>query len=84
VRRVRGGHNTSFWKMRWRGGMPSSLKYPRIFMISNQEEASVTDMRVDSEWNFTWRRRSFVWEKDILNNLLLDLQGVETTQGEDD
>ena len=53
-------------------------------MISNQEEASVTDMRVDSEWNFTWRRRSFVWEKDILNNLLLDLQGVETTQGEDD
>lgn len=68
--------------------MTFSAKYPRLFTISNQKEAKVAeiwrDMGVESDWNFIWRRRLFVWEEELFNRLLIDLQGFELSQGEDE
>jgi len=41
------------------------------------------DSGSESGWNFDWRRGLFVWEEELLNNLLLDLQDFEWTHGED-
>lgn len=87
TRRVHNGQNTSFWNTKWRGEMILSFKYPRLFAISNQKDAKVTDMwrdgGSDPDWNFNWRRRLFVWEDELLNNLLLDLHGFEVSLEED-
>jgi len=85
MRRVRDGHKTSFW--RGGGGETLRSKFPRLFAISNQKEATVAAMKSDdgtiSEWNFSWRRRLFVWEENLLENLLAELDGVELSLGED-
>jgi hypothetical protein len=87
-RRLKSGLTTSFWNTRWRGGTTLSAKYLRLFTISNQKEAKVAEMGRDrgneSGWNFIWRRRLFVWEEELLNRLLIDLQGFELSQGEDE
>jgi hypothetical protein len=87
VRKVKNGLSTSFWNTKWRGEVPLCRKYPRLFAISNQKEAKVAEVWREGgsgpDWNFTWRRRLFVWEENLLNNLLLDLQDFGLAQGED-
>ena len=57
------GRNSSFWNDRWRGDLTFRNKYPRLFSISNQKEAMVSDIGevVGSltEWHFDWRRDFF-------------------------
>ena len=36
--------NTSFWSVPWRGEVALCVKYPRLFSISNQKEASIIRM----------------------------------------
>jgi len=63
-------------------------KFPRLYALSNLKDAKVADMwrvdGVDLDWRFTWRRRLFVWEEGLLNDLILDLNGFEISQGEDE
>jgi hypothetical protein len=77
-RRVGNGATTKFWRVAWRGEVPFMVKYNRLFSISNQQESSVEEMWEDSQeggrWAFTWRRRLFVWEEELLANLLSDLE----------
>lgn len=84
-RKVRGGLETSFWKTKWRGEVTFCNKYPRLYAISNQKEARVGELGVASEfsfdWSFIWRQRLFVWEEELVSNLLLDLQGFERSLG---
>lgn len=35
------------------------------------------------EWRFKWRRRFFVWEEHLSNNLLEDLEGIVWSNEED-
>jgi len=88
TRNMRNGSNTSFWNTKWRGDMMFREKYPRLFAISNQKELKVAEMWLvrdsSANWNFKWRRRLFVWEEELLNNLLNDLQGFEWSQDEDE
>lgn len=77
VRCVGNGRKTSFWKDAWRGGMPFRDKYPRLFSTSNQKGESVGDMVGEPSpnvvWNFEWRRRLFVWEEHLLDDLREEL-----------
>jgi len=86
-RKVGNGVDTSFWMVNWCGGRSFALKYPRLFSISNQREAMVGDIGVVTEeglvWNFSWRRRLFVWEEELLLSLMEDLEGI-TMSNEDD
>jgi hypothetical protein len=67
------GLNTSFWSDIWVGSLPLKEKFPCLFSISTQREATVADIHGSSEnmhWNLTWRHRFFVWEEDLLRHLL--------------
>jgi len=56
--------------------------------MSTQQEALVAEVGVNKgtsgEWCFVWRRRFFVWEEQLLINMLEDLEGHVWSQGEDD
>lgn len=78
-RKVGNGFKTSFWKDIWRGGGSFAQKYPRLFSISTQKEATVGEIGaasgVGTDWNFNWRRQLFVWE-ELFTSLREDLEGM--------
>jgi len=47
-RRVGNGSNTSVWKVAWKGEVPLMVKYPRLFLMSNQQDAMVEEVWVGS------------------------------------
>lgn len=61
--------------MAWRGGLPYQAKYPRIFSISNQQEACVRDMGGNGDWVFVLKGRFFQWEEQLFNLLKEELDG---------
>ena len=81
VRRVGNGLCASFWREAWRGNEPFMLKYERLFSISSNQEANVHDLWIPNSsgggWAFNWRCPLFVWEKNLLTELLGDLEGFE-------
>lgn len=54
----------SFWNAQWRGEMMYREKYPRLFSITNNKEATVVDMNGgnggDKRLGFNWRQKLFV------------------------
>jgi hypothetical protein len=86
-RRVGNGDNTSFWEVAWKGDVPLHIKYPRLFSLSNQQEARVAELWVvnatGSQWMFSWRRPFFVWEEAMYADLLEDLAGFVGSQDRD-
>jgi hypothetical protein len=63
-RKMGNGSKKSFWNVRWRGDLCFRLKYPRLFKISNQKEATIGALLslngTNVEWNLVWRRNFFV------------------------
>lgn len=86
-RRVGNGGTTSFWNVVWRGEVAFRDKYPRLFSISNNQEVKVSDLWIHNEnggsWGFSWRRELFVWENNLLLELLEDLDGFVWRLGVD-
>lgn len=78
VRRVSNGRGTSFWQDKWIGDHPLAITFPRLFNISLFKEAKIGDMcdSIDGEitWNFGWRREPFIWEQNLIDNLLALLE----------
>jgi hypothetical protein len=72
-RRVGRGDDTRFWKDSWLGSPPLCDRFPRLFSISLQQNASVEEMRgsVDGvdRWVWLWRRNLFTWEQELLLEL---------------
>jgi hypothetical protein len=64
----------------WIGDTSLKDRFPRLFSISNQKEASVAEVwnpePVVERWRFHWRRRFFVWEETVLEELKEVLTGV--------
>jgi hypothetical protein len=66
------GINTSFWNDNWVGNFSLKDRFPRLFSISTQKEAMVTDLYYNDNnehWTFLWRRRFFIWEEELLDQL---------------
>lgn len=88
VRKVGNGLNTNFWNVKWRGESCFRTKYPRLFMISIQKDATVGEVGVETEggreWVFRWRRNFFVWEEELLLSLIEDLEGMTWSISEDE
>ncbi|PNX79781.1 ribonuclease H, partial [Trifolium pratense] len=79
VRKMGNGEQTSFWEDIWVGEVSLRDHFPRLFSISMQKEASVASLRNLNDavvWNFIWRRRLFVWEVTLLDELLLILNPI--------
>jgi hypothetical protein len=69
-RKVGNGLASSFWNDTWKEDTCFRDKYPRLFLISNQKEATVGEVGVESDQGMEWsllgedvylcgRRRSF-------------------------
>jgi hypothetical protein len=81
------GNNTGFWCDIWVGGNTLKSRFPRLFGISTQKENLVCDVGswVSGVWTWKleWRRNFFVWEEEILQDLLDVLNHVNITLDED-
>jgi hypothetical protein len=79
VRRVSNGRSTSFWNERWIGNQPLASTFPRLFNLSSLKDAKIGDLcfSIDGSinWNFVWRRQPFLWEQNLIANLLALLEG---------
>ena len=80
VRKVSNGRRTSFWNDWWIGDQPLALTFPRVYSISSQKEAKVGELWRFQDgvvtWNLHWRRVPFVWEHNLIRNLLVLIERV--------
>jgi len=87
VMKVDNGMGTLFWKDSWATTLSLMKIFPRLFSISSCQDAKVGDMwRTNLEEErrrFIWRRELFVWERDLLNTLVAQLEGVVVGEGVD-
>jgi len=63
------GETTSFWKDGWVGGAPLCLQFSQLFSIATIKNVKVMlRVREGDMWvlKWSWRRRLFVWEEDLL------------------
>jgi mannosylglycoprotein endo-beta-mannosidase len=81
------GASTSFWSQKWVGNFTLESTFPRLFSLSDQKEAMVSELAVcgvDSiVWNFNWRRVLFVWEETLVNRLYDLLNQMRLSAGPD-
>ncbi|MCI12865.1 putative non-LTR retroelement reverse transcriptase, partial [Trifolium medium] len=74
IKRIGCGDQTKFWRDIWVGTVPLQDKFPRLFSVSTQKDCNVVDLREMVEgvvnWRFVWRRRLFVWEENLVMELL--------------
>jgi hypothetical protein len=70
------------------GNTPLCDLYPRLFSISSQKEARISDVRISHEgewrWELMWRRRLFVWEEELIVGLRVALPSLVLSDVEDD
>ncbi|GLT52165.1 hypothetical protein SLA2020_255190 [Shorea laevis] len=82
------GSDTLFWHNIWVGEIPFKEKYNRLFRISLDQEAVIADMgswnQRKWEWEWRWRRNLFVWENELLQELINELQGISLKKGQQD
>jgi hypothetical protein len=87
TRKVGNGNDTYFWSSKWIGATPLALVFPRLYSLSNQKEKVVSDFIVSQDgrrsWNFLWRRNLFIWEEDLVNNLVNILDSLVLSSEDD-
>ncbi|MCH99327.1 ribonuclease H protein, partial [Trifolium medium] len=86
IKKLGNGEQTSFWKDKWVGDTTLKDRFPRLFSISTQKDVSVASLwnRDGSErWNLEWRRRLFVWESTLWEELVLIINSVTLSCEED-
>jgi hypothetical protein len=78
-RKVGNGENTNFWCDKWIGDLPLCEIFPRLFSLSSQKGAYISEVgEMEGSiwvWNLTWRRRLFQWEEGVLVQLLALVEG---------
>nr|XP_025625497.1 uncharacterized protein LOC112717769 [Arachis hypogaea] len=74
------GRSTRFWEDTWLQVGKLKNLFPRLFMISNQQESVIGDCGfwdgLEWVWQFQWRRELRPWETDTLDQMLQVLQSV--------
>jgi len=69
------GLATQFWHDPWCGKILLRLRFRRLFQLSLQQGGKVEELGAWVgnvwEWDLRWRRPFFVWESDLLNELLV-------------
>lgn len=75
------GESTFFWHDIWIGSEPLSIKHSRLYSISTGKEKSVQELgRWEGNqwhWELPWRRQFFEWERQLYNNFMADLEGIQ-------
>ena len=78
--KVGNGAKIKFWEDVWSyGDTPLLAKYPRLYLISDQQNKNIQEMgqQTDNgwEWNFKWRRHLFDRELGMVDCFLNDVAG---------
>ncbi|KRH59705.1 hypothetical protein GLYMA_05G198600v4 [Glycine max] len=83
------GDKFKFWEDRWMGGEVSLIaRYPRLYVISSQQNHIIQHMGVFRdkgwEWDFRWRRPLFDNEIDMAVSFLREVEGhrIQPQQGD--
>jgi hypothetical protein len=86
TKRVGSGNSTKFWKEVWLGNQSLEARFSRLFGISTQKEALVSEVAYWENgvwrWGLMWRRNFFVWEEELVDELMvvLNLASITTTE----
>ncbi|MCH92063.1 putative non-LTR retroelement reverse transcriptase related, partial [Trifolium medium] len=87
VRKLGNGNNIRFWKDTWLDAEPLCHAFPRLFSMSIQPDCTVNQMgRWVNDvwyWEFSWRRNPFVWEEELIGQLLRNVSRAEVVLRED-
>lgn len=82
------GNNIYFWGDLWLDQDILSVTFQRLFNISTKKEATIAQMgdwrNGAWTWSSTWRRPLFVWEEELLFDLLGNLNRVTILPNVDD
>lgn len=78
--RVGCGNNSKFWEDNWLDGEGTLLaKYPRLYIISCQQNQVIQQMGshkdIEWKWDFRWQRTLFDSEIDMVVSFLEDVEG---------
>lgn len=69
------GNQAKFWLDSWLGEETLASKFPRLFIISNQQNELLGNVgqwkEGEWEWTLSWRQNMFEWEKSQLEELQL-------------
>lgn len=82
------GNSTRFWLDVWLDGGALNHLFPRFFVISVQQNSLISEMGQWEEgiwrWNFVWTRQLFVWEEQLVLELLQIIEQFSLVEGLDD
>jgi hypothetical protein len=85
VRKIGNGISTRFWKDCWIGDSPFCFKFPRLFSLSVQKEAFVSEvLEGRCRWSLLWRRELYLWEDEWATHLLGPLENMVLTHDVDE
>lgn len=74
VRKLGNGREICFWEDCWLGGAKLRDMFSRLYNASTNKEGRLSDLGFWREgnwsWNLQWRRRFFLWEEQILVDLM--------------
>ena len=76
------GDRIKFWEDKWTcGGTALAAKYPRLYLISCQQNHLIQQMGDHKgtgwEWDFQWRRHLFDSEVSMADSFINEVAGVE-------
>ncbi|GKU94281.1 hypothetical protein SLEP1_g7800 [Rubroshorea leprosula] len=79
------GNTVSFWWDKWRGEESLANMFPRLYLLATDKTKTCSEMgnRTNGlwEWNLSWRRSLFEWEKEEAMELQNSIQNVQLSQG---
>ncbi|GKV00581.1 hypothetical protein SLEP1_g13249 [Rubroshorea leprosula] len=82
------GNGTLFWHDQWVGDYSLKDRFYRLFNISSNKEALISNMGEwrdgEWQWSWSWRRELFAWEIDILQELREEVRKRKLVQGQED
>ncbi|GLT25088.1 hypothetical protein SLA2020_002410 [Shorea laevis] len=82
------GNGTLFWHDQWVGDYSLKDRFYRLFNITSNKEALISNMGewrdVEWQWRWSWRRELFAWEIYILQELREEVQKRKLVQGQED
>lgn len=68
-RKLQNGTSTLFWQDTWLSNATLKEMFPRLFLITREQNCTVADMRQWHGnvwcWNWAWRRNLYAWEEEM-------------------
>ncbi|GLT57088.1 hypothetical protein SLA2020_300870 [Shorea laevis] len=88
IRKVGEGKETLFWEEVWIGNVSLREKFPRLYSLATNKQATIAEVgrsrECEGKWGWEWRRTLFVWESTLLQELEEILSQVHLQQGRED